>query len=54
MQTHEVANVTIECGTGEQIMRWLAFTACARLSYIRGECALREASYPQLVIRVWN
>ena len=37
LQTQEVANVIIECGTGEQIMRWLAFTACARLSYIRGE-----------------
>ena len=36
-QTQEVANVLLECGTGEQIMRWLAFTACSRLSYLRGE-----------------
>ena len=37
LQTQEVAKVIIECGTGEQILRWLAYTACARLSYIRGE-----------------
>lgn len=36
-QTQEVATVNIECGTGEQILRWLAFTACSRLSYLRGE-----------------
>mmetsp|Transcript_3904 Transcript_3904/g.9377 ORF Transcript_3904/g.9377 Transcript_3904/m.9377 type:complete len:440 (-) Transcript_3904:98-1417(-) len=44
----EVANVNIECGTGEQILRWLAFTACSRLSYIRGE--VPGAYVPQAVL----
>lgn len=33
----EIAYVHIECGTGEQILRWLAYTACSRLSYLQGE-----------------
>jgi len=39
--------VNIECGTGEQIMRWLAFTACSRLSYLRGELPHTAHSSPQ-------
>ena len=45
LQTQEVANVNIECGTGEQILRWLAYTACARLSYIRGEWPPEEKAF---------
>ena len=26
----------VECGDGEQILRWLAFVACERLEYIAG------------------
>jgi palmitoyltransferase ZDHHC9/14/18 len=32
----EVASVRVECGDGEQILRWLAFVACERLEYIAG------------------
>jgi hypothetical protein len=31
------AQVWVECGGGEQILRWLAYTACARLAYLRGD-----------------
>eukprot|EP00959_Pyramimonas_sp_CCMP1952_P048942 1022704-Pyramimonas_sp.AAC.2 len=31
------AHVWVECGNGDQILRWLAFTACARLAYLRGD-----------------
>eukprot|EP00899_Mesostigma_viride_P028531 jgi/Mesvir1/8863/Mv02758-RA.1 len=29
--------VPIQCGAGDQILRWLAYVACARLSYYRGD-----------------
>mmetsp|Transcript_25674 Transcript_25674/g.35459 ORF Transcript_25674/g.35459 Transcript_25674/m.35459 type:complete len:438 (-) Transcript_25674:64-1377(-) len=33
----EQAQVYIECGSGEQVLRWLAYTACSRLAYLRGD-----------------
>lgn len=36
----EVAQVFVECGSGEQVLRWVAYTACSRLAYLRGDSPL--------------
>jgi len=33
----EQAHVFIECGSGEQVLRWVAYTATSRLAYLRGD-----------------
>lgn len=40
--------VMVECGTGEQILRWLAYTACSRLAYLKGD--VPQMYVPQSVL----
>jgi len=38
----DVANVVIECGMGEQVLRWLAYAAVNRLAYLSGASLARR------------
>ena len=43
----EVATACVDCGNGEQILRWLAFAACDRVAHLAG---LRGDVRPQAVM----
>lgn len=46
--THESSVVYVQCGPGEQILRWLGFAACSRLAYMLGD--VPSAFVPQSLL----